>query len=203
MWQDSVVSRAERWAPQQLSGATVWLTGYSAAGKSVIADLTLTKLVAAERMAYVLDADNLRYGLNSDLGFSPEDRSENARRVGEVARLFSDAGVICLVPIISPYRHDRTEVRRCHEDAQLPFLEVFVDTSLEVCKTRDPKGLYRRAQSGELPAFTGVSAPYEPPEHPELHLHTGDRRPDELADAVIAMLLVRLGWGDGAAPSGP
>jgi adenylyl-sulfate kinase len=193
VWQESLVSRDERWRRSRLSGATVWLTGYSAAGKSVIADHALAKLVAAGRIAYVLDADNLRHGLNADLGFSPEDRSENARRVTEVARLVADAGLICLVPIISPYRADRARARRTHEEAGLPFFEVHVDTSLEVCIERDPKGLYERARSGALPAFTGISAPYEPPEHPELRLLTVGRSPAELADELIAMLLQRLG----------
>ena len=192
VWQESQVTRADRWRTAGLTGATVWLTGYSAAGKSVIADQALARLVAAGRVAYVLDADNLRHGLNADLGFSPEDRSENARRVTEVARLVADAGLICLVPIISPYRADRLQARRTHEAADLPFIEVHVDTPLEVCIERDPKGLYRRARAGELTALTGISAPYEPPEAPELRLQTAGRTPAELADEVVATLLRHL-----------
>ena len=116
--------------------------------------------------AYVLDADNLRHGLNADLGFSPDDGGENCRRVGEVARLFADAGIVCFVPIISPYAHDRCQARQRHEQDGLRFVEVFVDTPLDTCITRDPKGLYRRALDGELSGFTGVSAPYEAPEQP-------------------------------------
>jgi bifunctional enzyme CysN/CysC len=196
VWQESLVSRHERWRHAGLTGATVWLTGYSAAGKSVIADQALAKLVSSGRVAYVLDADNLRHGLNSDLGFSPEDRSENARRVTEVARLVADAGLICLVPIISPYRVDRARARRIHEEADLPFFEVHVDTSLDVCVERDPKGLYRRALAGELPALTGISAPYEAPEHPELRLLTAGRTPAALADELITMLLHHLARRD-------
>lgn len=189
VWQESMVSRSQRWSGGHLTGATVWLTGFSGAGKSTVADHALAKLVAAGRLAYVLDADNLRHGLNSDLGFSPADRSENARRVGEVARLLADAGVVCLVPIISPYREDRRRVRRAHEEAGLRFVEVFVDTSLDVCIDRDPKGLYRRARAGELQQLTGVSAPYEAPERPELHLRTVGLGPEALADAVVELLV--------------
>jgi bifunctional enzyme CysN/CysC len=188
IWQQSAVPRERRWADAGIEGVTVWLTGLSGSGKSSIADLVLAKLTSSGTAAYVLDADNLRHGLNSDLGFSPEDRRENCRRVGEVARLLADAGVVCLVPIISPYATDRCQVRRRHEQDGLRFVEVFVDAPLEICIARDPKGLYRRALAGELTEFTGVSAPYETPNNPDLHLRTQDADPHTLADCVIAAI---------------
>ncbi|GAA3463940.1 adenylyl-sulfate kinase [Saccharothrix longispora] len=168
-------------------GATVWLTGLSAAGKSTLAVEVERQLVAAGRPAYLLDGDNVRLGLNADLGFSAEDRAENVRRVGEVARLFADSGTVALVALISPYREDRDRVRAAHEEAGLPFLEVFVDTPVEVCEARDPKGLYERARRGELRGFTGVDAPYEPPLRPELVL-----RPDGGGVAASAARVVGL-----------
>jgi bifunctional enzyme CysN/CysC len=191
VWQTSAVPRAQRWSAANLEGVTVWLTGLSGSGKSAIADLVLHRLTAAGIPAYVLDADNIRHGLSSDLGFSPQDRSENCRRIAEVARLFADAGVVCLVPIISPYAADRRLARRRHEDDGLRFIEVFVDTPLHVCMARDPKGLYQRAVSGELVEFTGVSAPYEAPEDAELHLRTEGVDPATLANRVIAMIDAR------------
>jgi adenylyl-sulfate kinase len=188
VWQPSLVSRHQRWAGAGVEGVTVWLTGLSGSGKSAIADLVLGKLTSMGSTAFVLDADNLRHGLNSDLGFSPVDRTENCRRVAEVARLFADAGVICLVPIISPYSADRRRARQLHERDGLRFIEVFVDTSLELCIARDPKGLYRRALAGELMDFTGISAPYEAPDNPELHLRTQGLAPEALADCIVATL---------------
>ncbi|MEA3185347.1 MAG: bifunctional enzyme CysN/CysC [Ilumatobacteraceae bacterium] len=191
VWHTSAVPRAQRWSAADLEGVTVWLTGLSGSGKSAIADLVLHKLTASGVPAYVLDADNIRHGLNSDLGFSPEDRSENCRRIAEVARLFADAGVVCLVPIISPYASDRSLARRRHEDDGLRFIEVFVDTPLKVCMARDPKGLYHRALAGQLADFTGVSAPYEVPDDPELHLRTEGVDPATLANRIIAMIDAR------------
>ena len=153
-------------AQRATTGATVWLTGLSGAGKSTIGAALEAELIAAGRTAYLLDGDNLRHGLNADLGFSPEDRAENVRRTAHVARLFADAGVVAIVCLISPYRSDRALAREAH--AGLPFLEVFVDTPLDVCEARDPKGLYARARAGEIRDFTGVDAPYEAPEAPEL-----------------------------------
>jgi len=191
VWQPSAVPREQRWAGGGIEGLTVWLTGLSGSGKSSIADLVLAKLAASGTIAYVLDADNLRHGLNSDLGFSPSDRIQNCRRVAEVARLLADAGVVCLVPIISPYANDRCQARQRHEQDGLRFLEVFVDTPLETCIARDPKGLYRRALAGELKQFTGVSAPYEAPKEPDLHLRTPGTDPMALADCVIAAITGR------------
>jgi bifunctional enzyme CysN/CysC len=188
VWQPSRVPREQRWADAGIEGVTVWLTGLSGSGKSAIADLVLAKLTSLGTTAYVLDADNLRHGLNSDLGFSPDDRTENCRRVAEVAKLFADAGVTCIVPIISPYAADRCQARRRHEQDGLRFVEVFVDTPLEICVARDPKGLYRRALAGEITQFTGISAPYEVPDNPELHLRTDGVEPDTLADRIIAAI---------------
>jgi bifunctional enzyme CysN/CysC len=172
-------------------GATVWLTGLSGSGKSTIAVELLARLTAAGVPAYVLDGDNLRHGLNGDLGFRAEDRVENIRRVGEVARLFADAGLVAVVPVISPYRSGRDRARRIHEEVGLPFVEVFVDTPIEVCEARDAKGLYARARAGELIGFTGVDDPYEPPERAELVI-AGDRTtPKEAAAAVVEVLIAR------------
>jgi len=187
-WHDNTVTRADRAATHGMAGATVWLTGLSGSGKSTIADAVSAELLQRARPAYVLDGDNLRHGLNADLGFSPGDRAENVRRIGEVARLMADAGLVVLVPVISPYRADRDGVRAAHDAAGLPFLEVFVDTPLELCEQRDPKGLYRKARAGELVGMTGIDddAPYEAPLHPDLVLTPGDL--DEQAAAVVAAI---------------
>jgi len=173
VWHDTTVSRADRWSAHALSGATLWFTGLSGSGKSTVANAVAARLLATGRPAYILDGDNVRHGLNADLGFSADDRSENIRRVGEVARLMADAGLVVLVPVISPYRADRERARRAHEVAGLPFVEVFVDTPLAVCEERDPKGLYRRARAGELSDMTGIDAPYEAPESPEVRITPG------------------------------
>lgn len=169
-------------------GATIWFTGLSGSGKSTVAALCEQRLLRAGRPAYLLDGDNLRHGLNADLGFSAGDRSENIRRVGEVARLFADAGVIALVPVISPYRADRERARAAHDDVDLPFLEVFVDTPLAVCEARDPKGLYAKARAGELKGFTGIDDPYEAPDDPELRLTPEDGTADQQASRVLTLL---------------
>ncbi|WP_199431279.1 adenylyl-sulfate kinase [Qaidamihabitans albus] len=184
VWHSGSVSRQER----ATSGLTVWLTGLSASGKSTIAAELERRLVAAGRPAYLLDGDNLRHGLGADLGFSAADRAENVRRTAEVAALFADAGVIAVVSLVSPYRGDRERARTTHEAAGLPFVEVFVDTPLELCETRDPKGLYARARSGEITGFTGVDDPYEPPESPEVVLRPSDGDPAEMAAAILAFL---------------
>ena len=166
VWHDTTVDRATRWRAHGLCGATVWLTGLSGSGKSTVANAVAERLLALGRPAYVLDGDNLRHGLNADLGFSAADRAENVRRVGEVARLLADAGLVALVPVISPYRADRDRVRHAHDVAGLLFVEVFVDTPLELCERRDPKGLYRKARAGEFTGMTGIDDPYEPPLRP-------------------------------------
>jgi bifunctional enzyme CysN/CysC len=186
VWHDTVVSRSARWERHGLRGATVWFTGLSGSGKSTVANAVAERLLAAERPAYLLDGDNVRHGLNADLGFSAADRAENVRRIGEVARLMADAGLVVLVPVISPYRADRDRVRAIHAAADLPFVEVFVDTPLELCEERDPKGLYAKARAGELTGMTGIDDPYEPPAAPELVVTPASL--DEQAAAVVAAL---------------
>jgi adenylyl-sulfate kinase len=170
-------------------GCVVWLTGLSGSGKSTIARALEERLVAEGHLAYVLDGDNIRHGLSSDLGFSPEDREENIRRIAEVAALFADAGLIAITAFISPYRRDRARVRETVGSAS--FIEVFVDTPVETCEQRDPKGLYRRARTGELPAFTGVSAPYEQPESADVVLDTVQDDVDGCVDRLHSALSVR------------
>jgi len=193
VWHDSTLPRRERWQRLGLQGATVWFTGLSGSGKSTVAVEVERQLVQGGRPAYLLDGDNLRHGLNGDLGFSETDRTENVRRVAEVARLFADAGFVALVPLISPYRLGRQLARERHHLAGLPFLEVFVDTPIELCEERDPKGLYAKARRGELPGFTGLDDPYEPPEAPELVLKTASGTAAELAAEVVAVL-ARAGY---------
>ncbi len=182
-WHAATVERAARWDRLGLSGATVWFTGLSGSGKSTVADAVATALLDAGRHPYVLDGDNVRHGLNADLGFSAADRAENVRRIGEVARLMGDAGLVALVPVVSPYRADRDRVRAAHAAADLAFVEVFVDTPLELCEQRDPKGLYAKARAGQLTGMTGIDDPYEPPLAPDLTL-----TPAALADQVAAVL---------------
>lgn len=183
-WHPGEVDRTDRAS----RGATVWLTGLSGSGKSTVAAACERLLVDAGRPAYVLDGDNLRHGLNGDLGFGSADRTENVRRVGHVARLLADAGVVALVPLISPYRADRDRVRALHDEAGLPFLEVFVDTPIELCEQRDPKGLYARARAGEITGFTGIDDPYEPPLEPELVLRPGDVDHLAMAHLILGLL---------------
>ena len=167
-------------------GVTVWFTGLSGAGKSTIATAVARRLLAADRQVTILDGDEIRRGLNADLGFSAADRSENIRRIGEVARLMADAGLIVLVPVISPYRADRERVRAIHAAAGLAFVEVLVDTPLDVCEQRDPKGLYARARAGELTGLTGVDDPYEAPEAPDVRIVPGSI--DEQVAAIVAVI---------------
>src|SRR6476660_5041900 len=181
VWHESEVPRAERWSAAGARGATVWLTGLSGSGKSTIASAFAARLAARGILTYTLDGDNLRHGLNGDLGFTEADRTENVRRVAEVARLFADAGVVAVVPVISPYRAGRDHARLIHEDAGLVFVEVYVDTPIEVCEERDPKGLYAKARAGELTGFTGVDDPYEPPLEPDVMVSAAVATPDEAA----------------------
>jgi len=183
-WHPGQVARTDR----PSVGATIWLTGLSGSGKSTVATACEVRLVAFDRPAYVLDGDNVRHGLNGDLGFSAADRAENVRRVGHVARLMADAGVVVLVPLISPYRADRDQVRAIHAEADLPFMEIYVDTPLELCEQRDPKGLYAKARAGEITGFTGIDDPYEPPTSPELVLRPADGDAEAMAGRVLALL---------------
>ena len=166
----------------------MWFTGLSGSGKSSVAVEVERLLVEAGRSAYLLDGDNLRHGLNGDLGFSDADRTENVRRVGEAARLFADAGVVALVPLISPFREGRDRARTVHAIAEVPFAEIFVDTPLEICEQRDPKGLYAQARAGSLTGMTGIDAPYEPPVNPELRLVPADGDVTTMARRVIELL---------------
>ena len=185
-WHHGEVTRAERWEATGLTGGTIWFTGLSGSGKSTVAAACERLLVASGQAASVLDADNVRHGLNADLGFSQEDRTENVRRLGEVAKLLADAGVVALVPVISPYRAGREAVRAAHQAAGLSFLEVFVDTPLEACEARDPKDLYARARRGELTGMTGIDSPYEAPVVADLVLRPVDGDPDVQAERVLA-----------------
>jgi adenylylsulfate kinase len=185
-WHASQVTRGERERLLGQRGATVWLTGLSGSGKSTIAVAAERELVRRGRLAYVLDGDNVRHGLNKNLGFSPADRSENIRRIGEVAKLFTDAGVIAMTSFISPYRSDRDGVRALF--AAGDFVEVYVSASVETCESRDVKGLYQRARRGEIPEFTGISAPYEAPERPELVLDTNRQSVEESVASLVAHL---------------
>jgi bifunctional enzyme CysN/CysC len=191
VWHAGFRSAEERWTALGVRGATVWFTGLSGSGKSTIAVNVEDALLAGGRPTYMLDGDNLRHGLNGDLGFSAQDRHENVRRVGEVARLFGDAGVVALVPLISPYMVDRDRARAAHALADVPFIEVFVDTPIELCEQRDPKGLYAKARAGEIKGFTGIDDPYEAPVSPELVLRPDDGEPVEQAERVLDVLVER------------
>jgi adenylylsulfate kinase len=186
VWHANAVSRADREERLGQRGRLVWLTGLSGSGKSTIAVALETKLNDLGRTAYLLDGDNVRHGLCDDLGFSPDDRRENLRRVGEVGRLFVDAGIVTLASFIAPYRAERQRVRA--RMAVGDFIEVHVSTPLEVCEARDPKGLYRKARSGEIGSFTGVSAPYEEPENPELRIDASEVPVDQAVDAILELL---------------
>lgn len=179
------VTGADRVANFGHESRTVWFTGLSGSGKSTLAFALEEALVQRGVAAYVLDGDNVRFGLNRDLGFAPDDRTENIRRIGEVCRLFQDAGLIVLTAFVSPYRADRDQVRALHPDGS--FVEVFVDTPLEVCEARDVKGLYAKARAGEIPEFTGISAPYEPPEAPEITVDTSKPLDECVAEIILAL----------------
>jgi adenylylsulfate kinase len=185
-WHGGKIGRPERQDLLKQRGATVWLTGLSGSGKSTIAVMTEAALVERDHLAYVLDGDNVRHGLNRNLGFSPEDRTENIRRIGEVAKLFTDTGVIVFTSFISPYRADRDAARALFDEGD--FIEVHLAASVETCEQRDPKGLYQKARNGEIPEFTGISAPYEAPENPELVLDTGSMTIEEGVSRIIEYL---------------
>ena len=186
VWHEPLVPRADRWAALGIHGATIWFTGLSGSGKSSVATEVERLLLARRQPTYLLDGDNLRHGLNADLGFDEASRTENVRRVGEVARLFADAGVVALVPLVSPYRRGRDLARAMHEAADLRFFEVFVDTPLAECERRDPKGLYKLARAGELKNFTGIDDPYEAPVAPELVVRPDQGDPPSIAAIVLA-----------------
>ena len=185
-WHAGHVTRADREQVLGQRGVTVWLTGLSGSGKSTIAVGAEKELVRRGRLAYVLDGDNIRHGLNKNLGFSPADRTENIRRIGEVAKLFTDSGVIAMTSFISPYRADRDAVRALM--AKGDFVEVYVAATVETCEGRDVKGLYQKARRGEIPEFTGISAPYEEPQQPELVLDTNRQTVEESIGGLVAYL---------------
>ncbi|HKJ03611.1 MAG TPA: adenylyl-sulfate kinase [Longimicrobiales bacterium] len=186
-WQQTRISREDRETRRGHRGAVLWFTGLSGSGKSTLATRLEERLFREGYSTYILDGDNVRHGLNRDLGFSPEDRTENIRRVGEVAKLFADAGVLVATAFISPYREDRGQVRAVLE-RDMDFVEIFVSCPLEVCEERDPKGLYKKARAGEIKGFTGIDAPYEEPETPELVVETHTMDPDESVEAILAWL---------------
>lgn len=185
-WHEGQISRQDREARLGQRGCTIWLTGLSGSGKSTLAVAAETLLAERGHHTYILDGDNIRQGLNENLGFSPEDRTENIRRIGEVAKLFTDAGSLVFSAFISPYRSDREAVREIMADGD--FVEVYLATSLEICEERDVKGLYAKARKGEIPEFTGVSAPYEEPASPELVVDTGGQSLDESVAVLIEYL---------------
>ena len=171
-WHEGEISRLDRYEILPQTGATVWFTGLSGSGKSTIAVALEKALHSDSILSYRLDGDNVRMGINKNLGFSEQDRKENIRRIGEVCKLFGDAGMIAISSFISPYSEDRNEVRILHDDADLKFIEVFVDCPLEIAEGRDPKGLYKKARAGEIKNFTGIDDPYEMPNNPEIHLNS-------------------------------
>jgi adenylylsulfate kinase len=187
-WHEGHVERADRFTLLNQKGATVWMTGLSGSGKSTVAFTAEHMLVESGKLAYCLDGDNIRHGLNKNIGFSPEDRTENIRRIGEVAKLFADTGVLTFTSFISPYRADRDLVRALHKAADLPFIEVFVRVPLATCEQRDPKGLYKKARAGEIKEFTGISAPYEEPLNPELIIDNDKASATDCASEVIDYL---------------
>jgi bifunctional enzyme CysN/CysC len=186
-WYEGRLTRPQRWHALGASGATVWITGLPAAGKSTLAAALEERLIAMGRWAYLLDGDNLRHGISSDLGFDADDRKTQICRVGEIAALFADAGAVAIVALVSPFRAERCSVRERHARDGLHFVEVFVDTPVATCESRDPKGLYARARAGELQNFTGVDDPYEPPNPPDLRVTEG-MTVETAVDALLGLL---------------
>jgi adenylylsulfate kinase len=187
-WHEGHVGRPEREALLNQKGVTLWFTGLSGSGKSTIAFTLEHALVQEGRLAYVLDGDNIRHGMNKNLGFSAADREENIRRIGEVAKLFADAGLVVMTSFISPYRKDRDTVRALHAEAGLPFVEIHAATPIETCEQRDPKGLYKKARAGQLKGFTGIDDPYEPPEKAEITLDATGTSPQEATLQILGYL---------------
>ncbi len=192
VWQRPVLTREERWELLGNRGATIWFTGLPAAGKSTVAAAVEERLVTQGRPALLLDGDNLRHGLNGDLGFDEDARRENVRRTAHVARLLAESGAVALVSLVSPFARDRLDAAKLHADQHLPFLEVFVHAPLALCEQRDPKGLYARARAGELAGLTGVGSPYEPPTAPDLVLRSGEESVEAAVDRVVELLSSRL-----------
>jgi adenylylsulfate kinase len=187
-WQEGEISRTDRERLIQQKGATLWLTGLSGSGKSTIAIALEKALYKRNTLSYRLDGDNIRLGINKNLGFSAEDRAENIRRIGEISKLFADCGTLSLSSFISPYRQDRDNVRDLHKQSGIHFVEVYVDCSLEVAESRDPKGLYKKARGGKIKNLTGIDDPYEPSKNPEIHLKTDQMILEQEINAVILYL---------------
>ncbi|KAJ2499019.1 Adenylyl-sulfate kinase [Coemansia sp. RSA 1972] len=187
-WHKGEISRQERAQLLKQTGLTIWFTGLSASGKSTVASALEQHLLHKGINAYRLDGDNIRFGLNKNLGFSPDDRTENIRRIAEVSKLFADSSAIAITSFISPYRADRDSARQLHADAGIPFVEVFADVPVSVAEERDPKGLYKKARAGEIKEFTGISAPYEAPESPEIHIRTDQKTIAEAVQQITAYL---------------
>lgn len=189
VWSEGLISKEERTKLTGKKGATIWLTGLSGSGKSTVAcALEHAILTKTKSSAYRLDGDNIRFGLNKDLGFSAEARAENIRRIGEVAKLFSDSGTIAITAFISPYKKDRDAVRKQHDDMGIPFIEIVTEVPLSVAEARDPKGLYKKARAGQIKMFTGIDDPYEAPEKPEIVLRTDLFDVDQCVDKTISYL---------------
>ena len=191
-WSEGHVTLEQRWARNGHKGFIVWLTGLSGSGKSTLSRVIECELFARGLNAFMLDGDNLRHGLNSNLGFSPVDRSENIRRAAEAGRLLALAGHVAIIALISPYRQDRLAARKIAHAGGLEFVEVYVDAPLEVCEQRDPKNLYRRARAGEIRDLTGIDAPYQPPENPEIHVRTDKMSVEACLGLILDTLLPRL-----------
>ena len=187
-WHDAEITKEDRERLLEQKGAVLWFTGLSGSGKSTLAHAVEERLFEKGHLTYVLDGDNVRHGLNKNLGFSPEDREENIRRIGEVGKLFADAGIIAMTAFISPYRKDRDNARALLEEGR--FIEIYCACSLDVCEERDPKGLYKKARIGEIKEFTGISAPYEAPEHPEMVIETDKLTLEASVDKIIDVLHV-------------
>lgn len=188
-WHHAKITKQDRWEINGHRSAMVWITGLSASGKSSIAAELERRLFLMGMKTFILDGDNVRHGLNKDLGFSHEDRHENLRRVGEVGKLLVEAGIITIAAFISPYLKERSEIRALFDEGE--FIEVYLDCALSVCEQRDPKGLYRKARLGEIPSFTGISDPYEPPEHAEIRLRTDQDPIDRCVDIIVDFLEAR------------
>lgn len=193
IWHEPGVTRSQRWNKHGLVGATVWLTGLSGSGKSTIATELARELLNTSRLAYILDADNVRLGLNSDLGYSDTDRTENIRRMAEVACLFADSGTVAIVPIISPFIAAREHARKIHEQRQLRFIEVHVATSIDECERRDTKGLYAKVRNGQLTGLSGVDSPYEAPISPDVIVGLAKESLQECVAMILTKLLVKAG----------
>ncbi len=193
IWHEPLVTRSQRWNKHGLSGATVWLTGLSGSGKSTIATELARELLNTSRLSYILDADNLRHGLNSNLGYDDDDRIENIRRMAEVACLFADAGLVAIVPIISPFIASRELARKIHTDRQLRFIEVHVATPVDECERRDPKGLYAKVRSGQMTGLSGVDSAYEPPTSPDVVVGAQGETLPESVEMILKSLLVKAG----------